>query len=553
MRNKPLNTLLLRFLTGLILFNASTCIPIWERLTTADLDQIRKRGKLQVITAYNANSYFIYRGEPMGYEYELVKRLADHLELELEIIVSSEIENLPYLLNTGKGDLVAANISMTGERIREVQFTEPLILTRQVLVQKSWESEVAEHEKKQDSLLNRSALADKADPTDSAVPGSDMDQAQPARDAQFLNDAASVIAGETGLKQPVPRAGGLIRNPIELMGQPVFVRRGSPSFQRLKHLEQEMGGEIDIHIVPGDVITEDLIRQVYLGKIRFTVADEPTALINKAYYNNLDVSTPIGFSQRIGWVVRPHASQLLTAINNWIRQIKGDGTLVTIYNRYYRNPRAFRSRVDSEFYSERGERISSFDPIIQAAAKAIEWDWRLLSALIYQESRFDPRARSWAGASGLMQLMPATGAAMGARNLFDPTQNITAGSRYLAQLDKTWQATIQDDSERMNFVLASYNAGPGHVEDARFLTAYFGKDPDRWTDVSEYMLKLSDPQYYNRAGVKYGYVRGEEPYNYVSEIQERFVNYKKFFDDPGPQANSSAQAKEKTQPANQKP
>lgn len=533
----------------------SGCIPIWERFTTDDLSDIKQRGKLQVITAYSANSYFIYKGEPMGYEYELVKRLADHLGVDLEIIVSHDIENVPFLLNSSQGDLVAASIAVTGERVREIQFTEPLMMTRQVLVQRiPTNTPIIDNQtdKKQDSLLNRSAV-DKEE----IKPGKDEKEnsntvevpqiTQKDEQSSFLEDAASVIAGEVTKKDTQPLSNGLIKDPIELLGKTIFVRTGSASYQRLKHLEKDMGGKINIQTVPGNVITEDLIRRVTKGDIEYTIADEPTALTNRAYYNNINVSTAISFPQRIAWVVRPNAKSLLKEINLWINSMKRSNTLAVIHNRYYKNPRGFRTRVDSEYYSEAGESISIYDDLIKEVARSIDWDWRLLASLIYQESRFNPRARSWAGASGLMQLMPATGRSMGAKNLFSPDQNLKAGTRYLKAMDKRWKKIIKDPEQRLNFILASYNAGPGHVDDARYLAKYYNKDPDIWEDnVAEFMLKLSDPAYYGKRGVKYGYCRGEEPYNYVTEIKKRYKNYQKFFDkeeqedakEPGPKINA---------------
>lgn len=518
-------------LFGLLLLG---CIPIYERLASEDLPEIRKRGKLKVITAYNANSYFIYRGQPMGYEYELVKMLADHLGLELEMIITQNMDNIPYQLNSGDGDLVAASIAVTGERVRQVQFTEPLMLTRQVLVQRATGYDPMHPVNQaavQDTGLDRSAvpeqekLKQKENQSDQ-----NSEQVGTLEQANILEGAASVLAGELHHGPRLVQHRGIVRDPIQLLGKQVHVRKASPFYQRLRHLEKEVGGQINIVTVPGDVITEDLIRMVHSGKIEYTIADEPTALINKAYYTGLDVSTPISFSQRIAWVVRPNAPELLKEINKWISSMKQKQTLAIVYRRYFLNPRDFRARVSSEFYSEKGDRISVYDEKIKAAAEHIDWDWRLLAALAFQESRFNPNARSWAGAGGLMQLMPGTAAGLGVSNVFNPEQNISGGARYLQTLEKRWQGKIKNPEERIKFILASYNAGPGHVEDAQSLANYFGKDPLLWDEnVAQYMLKLSDPQYYNRSEVRYGYCRGEEPFHYVKEILERYDNYKKFF------------------------
>ena len=159
-------------------------------------------------------------------------------------------------------------------------------------------------------------------------------------------------------------------------------------------------------------------------------------------------------------------------------------------------------------------------------AKGIGWDWRLLAAQVAQESRFDPRARSWAGARGLLQLMPRTAREVGVRNPNDPSQNVAGGVRYLAMLSDAWEDEIPDEAERLKFVLASYNAGRGHVLDAQRLAEKHGDDPHVWEDVAYWLLQKSKPSVYRDRVVRYGYVRGLEPVQYVSRILERYDRYR---------------------------
>lgn len=498
---------LLRFLTAVILFGLSvSCLQIWDRFTGADLAEIRQRGTLRVITSYSANSYFIYRGEPLGYEYELLRMLADELGVKLELVLSDDVENLVYMLNSGRGDLVASNIVVTRQRARQVQFSDHLLTTRQVLVQRIGGASAANGDGTEEISRESAALA--------AVAG-----------------IAAFTPVNLGLFASDPPASGRVNEAVDLIGRTVHVRRGSEFDQRLRHLGDEIGGEIALSYVDSTVSTEELIRRVHSGEIDYTVADEPTALINRAYYSNIDVSLAISFPQRIAWVVSRNSPELLAAVNQWMSRIKSDGRLATIQAKYYRNPRFFAERVDSEYSSRAGGKLSVFDEKIQKAAASIGWDWRLLAALIYQESRFNPAARSWAGATGLMQLMPATGRAYGAVNALDPDQNLRAGVAFLKYLEKRFEA-VPDKDERLKFVLASYNAGAGHVDDARLLAERFGRDPDRWENHSDEMiLKLADPRYYNNYGVRSGYCRGEEPYNYVREILDRYEQYRRLIPD----------------------
>ena len=280
-----------------------------------------------------------------------------------------------------------------------------------------------------------------------------------------------------------------------------------------------------------------MIRRVSEGKIDYTIADEPEARINRSYYPNLHVDTSISFPQKIAWVVRNNSPELLTEVNRWILGVKKNGTIARFDRKYYRNPRAHERRIKSAFYTGPGAaagRISIYDKQIKEASAEIGWDWRLVASLIYQESRFNAKARSWAGAQGLMQLMPATAQFVRIRKPYDPVQNIKGGIRYLKYLEeKRWKDVIQDKNERLKFVLASYNAGPGHVEDARILARKYGDNPDVWDkETAPYILKLADPRYYNMPEVKKGYCRGEEPYKYVTEILERYEQYRKIIKDP---------------------
>ncbi len=447
----------------------SSCLDILEKVSTLDIKDIQKRKKLIAITAFSANSYFLYKGGPMGFEYDLLQMLARELNVKLEVKVARDLDSVIHMLNSGKGDIIAAHLAVTKGRRAQFQFTDHLMSTRQVLVQ---------------NRQNKKILT----------------------------------------------------NVIDLIGKPVHVRKGSHYYQRLLNLSEEIGGDIDIKTVPGELITEKLIKQVADKKISYTIADENMALINKAYFPQLHVSTMVSFPQRIAWVVRKNSPELLNTVNKWIQKIKKNGALKAVFNRYYKAQRV-SPILASQYHSVTGGKISRFDNLIKTGARSLEWDWRLLASLTYQESRFTPSARSWAGARGLMQVMPYTGVGY---NLYDPRQNVEAGTKYLRYLITKWQPIIDDEGERLKFILASYNAGPGHIEDARRLARKYGKNPDVWYNNVEIFVKnLSDPKYYNDPLVKYGYLRGDEPYFYVRDILERFEQYKKHIEAD----NRPAQAK----------
>ncbi|MDH5604691.1 MAG: transporter substrate-binding domain-containing protein, partial [Cyclobacteriaceae bacterium] len=370
-----------------------------------DLDQIRERGRLIAIVDNSSTSYFHYRGQPMGYEYDLLKRYCQHIGVELELNITHHIDSAFDRLHKGEGDIMAYFLTITKERREKVAFAKSLVTTRQVLVQKKpdgWEK---------------------------------------------------MWSGAVDMK--------LLRDQTDLIGKEVVVRKSSSFVQRLKHLSDEIGGDIIIKEDSTGAETEDLIKKVALGEIKYTVADEEVALVNAAYYPSLDVKTPISFPQQIAWAVRKNANNLLQSIDEWMVEIQASSFHQVIYNKYFRVDRSLVERAMSEYSSVSGTSLSEYDPLLKQYADSIQWDWLLLASMVYQESRFNADAQSWAGASGLMQLMPVTGSRFGAKNLLDPEQNIRAGTRYLSYLEEQWKETVSDSTERVKFILASYNIGSG--------------------------------------------------------------------------------------------
>jgi membrane-bound lytic murein transglycosylase F len=436
-----------------------------------DLDGIIKRGYLNALVDNNSVSYFIYKGEPMGYEYELLTLFAKELNVGLKITVTSGINRAIDQLNKGEGDIIAFPLTVTKERKKYVSFSKPHFNSYQVLVQR-----------------------------------------KPENWRQLTMDEINRR---------------VIRNPVELIGKDVYVLAGSSFENRLKHLSEEIGGDVSIRPDTSSLESEALIRKVATGEIDYTVADNMMARVNAFYYPDLDIDTPLSMAQQVAWASRKNSPQLIQAINTWLTKIKKEPTFMVIYNRYFRSPRTSLVRMKSEYSSMGGNMLSPFDSLIRQGADSLGWDWRLLASLIYQESRFLPKGESWAGARGLMQLMPRTANEFGAFNLDDPKQSISAGVGYLRFLQKYWSRKITDPDERLKFTLASYNIGLSHVIDAQRLAEKYGKDPQIWFDnVEFYLSRKSDPAIYEDPIVTAGYCKCEEPINYVRDILERYEVYK---------------------------
>jgi membrane-bound lytic murein transglycosylase F len=438
-----------------------------------DWEDIQADGVLNAIAIYNSTSYFLYRGEPMGFEFELLSLLAKDLNLELNITIAENQDELFEMLNRGEGDIVAHGLTITEDRKKIVNFTQHHYLTHQVLVQRkpsNWRH----------------------------MPRHRIQKA-------------------------------LVSDPVELIGDTVHIRWNSSYYERMQHLISEIGGDIYIDTIPGSTTTEEIIQMVVDGKIDYTVADYNIASINQTFYPILDIDTQVSFSQRIAWAVRKNSPELLQKVNHWMDKVKNQSAYSHIYNKYFRHKKSIQRRVKSDFFSKNSGKISPYDDLIKENAAALNWDWRLLSAQIYQESRFDPKATAWTGAEGLMQLMPTTAKELGLdSSMGSPAENLRAGTAYLKQLTEKWMH-IPDSTQRIKFVLASYNCGLGHVLDAQRLAKAQEEDPNIWDDnVEDYILKLASPQFYNDPLVRYGFVRGREPYLYVKEIFLRYEHYRQF-------------------------
>lgn len=244
----------------------------------------------------------------------------------------------------------------------------------------------------------------------------------------------------------------------------------------------------------------------------------------------------------VAWLVRSSSPQLESALNKWLAQNETHFLNISFpavayaqtshrrrtsssMGRGWSGGIVPRSHPASPILNAAAGQISKYDHLIKKYAHEVGWDWRLLAAQAYQESGFDPQAMSWMGAQGLMQLMPSTARSFGVHNVFDPEQNLRGAVAFLKTLQQRY-ASIPAD-ERINFILAAYNAGPGHVDDARSLAKKRGRNPDVWQgNVADIVLRMSDASYYNDPVCRHGYFRGSETYNYVTDIRERWSAYR---------------------------
>ena len=425
-----------------------------DKRFTSDFDAIRERHVLRVLLRNNAASYFLYRGELMGFEYELAREFADYHGLRLEVVVPPGHREMTTWLLEGRADIAMGFLEPDpAQRRLGVEFSEPY------------------HYAPQHIVVHR-------------------------------DDPAKSLA--------------------ELDHRTIFVRQHSRYWERLSQLQQE-GARFSLRATDDSVETEQLIQMVSRGKYKATMADEQLLDIELA--KAVPVRSAFALEQEIPHAIalRKRNPQLKEALDAFIKRIYKSEFYNVTYTRYFKNRRSVQSLARGRVIDALKGQISPYDELVRKYSDRYGFDWRLVTAQMYQESRFNPQAKSHIGARGLMQLMPRTAKSMGVKNISDPASSIQGGIKYMDWLRDRFDSDLPI-SERLWFTLAAYNAGAGHVQDARRLAGQLGHDPDRWFGHTEQaMLLLAKKKYARKA--RYGFVNGKEPVNYVRDIKQRFAAY----------------------------
>jgi len=436
---------------------------------TTGLEGIREARTLRLATRNSAANYFVWRGQVLGFEYELAERFAERLGVRLDVIVAEPGDSLTAMLRDGRADLAGAFLTAA-------------------------------------------------------------DDAEGIAWSRFYHRTQRVIVG-------APRTPP-VESLAELDGRRFHVPADSREARALRALADEHDLDLRITLVDADVDTETLLGRVAAGDYRHTLVDGHIARNAMIWIDGLRTLLELGDEVTHHWAVRAENEELLAAVDGYLAETHRSAFYNTLYAKYFRDRERVRGYSMQRVDLGDGRRLSPYDDIVREHAQRHGFDWRLVLAQIYQESGFDPEARSWMGARGLMQIMPRTAEQMGVtENLTDPERNIAAGIRYLDWLRDRFPEDLPV-LDRMWFVLASYNAGVGHVRDARKLAERLGHDPDRWFgNVEIAMEKLSHAEYFREA--RFGYVRGEEPVGYVRAIRERYQAYILWTDDCWPVCSDS--------------
>jgi len=426
-----------------------------------DLDAIKKRGVIKLITRYNSSSYFLYKGTEHGFEYDFFREFAKEEGLSVEVVIIRNGENPIDMLNSGEGDVIAANYVATPKRQKYIDFTRPYNLVNQVIV-----------------------LPDYSEPVPKTV-------------------------GDMG--------------PIT-----ISVRRRSSYYQTLKRLQEE-GYPIKINVVSEDYDTEALMLGVMKGRFQATVADNNLLEAAKTYMNGITAGPVISKNDTVAWGIRKNAPDLQLAMNRYLRKHfkltgpdqppKRSAFLNVLRHKYFQDEQQIYAE-HMQMPSKYSGLLSPYDKLIKPIADSMDVDWKMVVAIAAQESKFDPDAESWTGAVGLMQVLPQF-SPYSRDSLLNVSLNVKEGIRILKE--QLHHYSYMDSTDRWKFTLATYNAGPGHITDARRLVMDKYENPDDWNNVAKALILLMQRKYYKDA--RYGFCRGIETVSYVNEIVNRYHMY----------------------------
>lgn len=415
------------------------------------LDAIRETGTLRVVTRNGPTTYYQDRSGPTGFEYELARRFAQELGVELEIRTEHSLEAVFQAVERGDADLAAAGLMATAQRRSRLAFSLPYM------------------------------------------------------------DVEQFVLYRRGTPRP--------RGPTDLIGKRIHLLAHSAHVEALHALQRQHPDLLWVEST--DVETVDLLDMLDEGSIDHTLVHSNEFLANRGFYLDLNTAFALEPAGELAWALPQgeRSARLREAVNHFMARQVRLGLVDQLIERFYSHSED-NSQVDSlTFTRALASKFPPYEELIQTVAQEHDLDWRLLAAISYQESHWNPQARSPTGVRGMMMLTLPTAQAMGVSNRLDVEQSLRGGARYFRQVHRRIADTI-DEPDRTWFALAAYNVGLGHLNDARQITAEQGGNPDRWADVKERLPLLSRRKYYENT--RFGYARGSEPVHYVQNIRHYY-------------------------------
>jgi len=422
----------------------------------ADMDAMKARGFIRVLTRNDAFSCYIKNGALVGFEYELVKRFATQNNLEVVLVIPPKFSDMTKWLEEGRGDLIAGTFTMTPERVahyKDLTFCAPYCGVAEYVV------------------------------------------GRPNETAKSIKD---------------------------LNGRKIAIRKGNSYYDTLMKLQKEHNIKFEIIQLPENLQTPKIVTLIAQGKYDLTVADD--AFVNLMVNAGCKVKKlfPISEKRPYSWVVRKNNPKLDQAVKKYFQKENKSAFFNLTYKKYFS---VSNLKTVAPIMTRKNVRLSPYDQIFQKYGLKYKFDWYLLAAQSYQESQFDVNATSGVGALGLMQVMPKTARDLGFDEVITPDNGIHAGVRYLSILRDRFEPTLTE-KDRICFALASYNAGYGHVQDARKLALELGLNPNIWSGHVEVAMELlADPEIASQT--KYGYCRSFETIHYIRNILEHANAYER--------------------------
>ncbi len=439
---RPLSIIFFGLLLAALTLLAGCDGPIFKN----DLDIIKSRGELILITRNNAACYFEGPDGPAGFEYDLAKAFADYLGVRLRPLIIEEEADMIQALRDGQADMIAAGIPF-GKQSARLMTLGPGYL-----------------------------------------------------------DVTQQIVG---------RRGGIMPANIEdLSGTTIWMSGSSYRLEILAGLKDKYK-DLSWKILP-DHSAEELLQLVWNRSLPLTMVESHTLTMNRRFYPELVVHFSLGETKKLAWAIHPQSRQLHKALIRWFALAESQELVAGLTDYYFSHLEEF-DYVDLARYRRRiYQRLPKYKIHFMKAAAENDMDWQLVAAQAYQESHWDPNAKSFTGVRGIMMLTQNTAKSMGLENRLAAKDSIFAGTRYLAQLHKMVGDDIAEP-DRTFMALAAYNIGFGHLQDARVLALRLGKPADAWHGVRSTLPLLQKKKYYRT--VAHGYARGNEAVEYVDRIR----------------------------------
>jgi len=417
----------------------------------SSLERVQKEGVLRVVTRNSPATYFQDRNGETGFEYELVKRFADDLGVELKIETADNLDDLFARLDQPGGpELAAAGLVASPQRQQQARFSAP-----------------------------------------------------------YLEVTPQVIH-RNGQRRPT--------SPEGMVGQRILVLKGSSHAEMLREVQTRLP---ELKFEESDAVeVVDLLRMVDEGQIDLTLVDSNELAMNQVYFPNVRVAFDFGDARSLRWAVPSgEDTSLLEAVDEFLGRAEKNGTLQRLKERYYGHVDVLGYVGAYTFARHLQQRLPRYERHFREAGRQTGIDWRLLAAMGYQESLWQPEATSKTGVRGLMMLTQDTAQAMGVSNRLDPRQSIFGGGKYFAMIKDGLSGDIEEP-DRTWFALAAYNIGIAHLSDARKLAKAEGLNPNKWLDVSKMLPRLAQKQWYRKT--RYGYARGGETVHFVRNVRRYY-------------------------------